>query len=46
VISYDYVQQADAPDSVRSTVTAMFVTERWPETTYEYRLCETLFDTE
>ena len=45
VIGYDYVRQSATPDPVRTTVTAMFVTERWPETTYECGSCEALFDT-
>ena len=45
VIGYDYVRRSAAPDPIRSTVTAMFVTERWPETTYECESCEALFDT-
>jgi uncharacterized C2H2 Zn-finger protein len=45
VIGYDYVRRSSAPDPIRSTVTAMFVTERWPETTYECGSCEALFDT-
>lgn len=45
VIGYDYVRRSVAPDPVRSTVTAMFVTERWPETIYECGSCEALFDT-
>ena len=45
VIGCDYVQRSAAPDPIKSTVTAMFVTERWPETTYEYRSCEAPFDT-
>ena len=44
VIGYDYVRRAAAPSPVRSTVTAMFVAERWPETTYECGSCEALFD--
>jgi uncharacterized C2H2 Zn-finger protein len=44
VIGYDYVRWSVAPDPVRSTVTAMFVTERWPETTYECGSCKALFD--
>lgn len=43
VIGYEYVRWAAAPDPVRSTVTAMFVTERWPETTYECGSCEARF---
>ena len=45
VIGYDYVRRSAAPDPIRSTVTAMFVTERWPETIYECGSCEALFDT-
>lgn len=45
VIGYDYVRRSVAPDPIRSTVTAMFVTERWPETIYECGSCEALFDT-
>jgi len=45
VIGYDYVRRSDAPDPVQSTVTAMFVTERWPEMTYECGSCEARFDT-
>ena len=45
VIGYNYVRRSDAPDPVRSTVTAMFVTERWPGTTYECGSCEVRFDT-
>ena len=45
VIGYDYVRRSTAPDPIRSTVTAMFVTERWPEMTYECGSCEALFDT-
>ena len=45
VIGFDYVQRSDAPDPIRSTVTAMFVTERWPETTYECGSCGALYDT-
>jgi len=41
----DYVQRSAASDPVRSTVTAMFVTERWTETAYECGSCEALFDT-
>ena len=44
VIGYDDVWRSAAPDPIRSTVTAMFVTERWPETTYECGSCEALFD--
>jgi uncharacterized C2H2 Zn-finger protein len=43
-IGNDHVRRSAAPDSVRSTVTAMFITERWPETTYECGSCEALFD--
>ena len=45
VVGYDYVRRSAAPNPVRSTVTAMLVTERWPETTYECGSCEALFDT-
>ena len=45
VIGYDYVRRSDAPDPVQSTVTAMFVTGCWPETTYECGSCEARFDT-
>ena len=45
VIGYDYVRRSTAPDPVRTTVTAMFVTERRPETIYECGSCEALFDT-
>ena len=45
VIGYDYVRRSAAPDPIRSTVTAMFVAERWPKTTYECGSCEALFDT-
>ena len=45
VIGYDYVRRSAAPDPIRSTVTAMFVTERWHETIYECGSCEALFDT-
>lgn len=45
VIGYNYVRRATAPDPVRSTVTAKFVTERSPETIYECGSCEALFDT-
>lgn len=41
----DYVQRSAASDPVRSTVTTMFVTERWPEIAYECGSCEALFDT-
>ncbi|MBX0325050.1 hypothetical protein EGH21_18640 [Halomicroarcula sp. F13] len=44
VVGYDYVRRGAAPTPVRSTVTAMFVAERWPETTYECGSCEALFD--
>jgi len=44
VIGYDYVRRSAAPGPIRSTVTAMFVTERWPGTTYECGSCEALFD--
>ncbi|GAB7120991.1 hypothetical protein [Natrinema pallidum] len=44
VIGYEYVRRAAAPDPVRSTVTAMFVTEHWPEATYECGSCESRFD--
>jgi len=44
-IGYDYVRRSAAPDPVRSTVTAMFVAKRWPETAYECGSCEALFDT-
>ena len=40
----DYVQRSAESDPVRSTVTTMFVTERWPETAYECGSCEALFD--
>ena len=45
VIGYDYVRRSAAPDPFRSTVTAMFVAEHWPETTYECGSCETRFET-
>ena len=45
VIGYDYVRRSAAPDPIRSTVTAMSVTERWPETTYECGSCRAPFDT-
>jgi len=45
VIDYDYVQRSTAPDPIRSTVTAMFVSEGWPETTFKCGSCEALFDT-
>ena len=33
MIGYDYLPQADALDPAKSTVTAMFVADRYPETT-------------
>jgi len=45
MIGYSYVCRAEAPDPVRSTVTAMFVTERWPRITYECESCEARSDT-
>ncbi|MHC3381804.1 hypothetical protein [Haloarcula sp. H-GB5] len=45
VIGNNYFRRSTAPVPVRTTVTAMFVTERWPETTYKCGSCEALFDT-
>ncbi|WP_408960750.1 hypothetical protein [Natrinema sp. 74] len=44
-IGYEYVRRSAAPDPISSTVTAMFVAERWPEATYEFGSCEARFDT-
>ena len=45
VIGYDYIRRSAASDPIRATVTAMFVTKRWPEITYECGSCGVLFDT-
>jgi len=44
VIGYDYVRRSAAPSPVRSTVTAMLVSERWPDAIYECGSCGALFD--
>ena len=45
VIGYDYVRQADAPDLAKSTVTAIFVADRRPETTVGCGFCGASFET-
>ena len=45
VIGYDYVRQTDAPDPAHSTVTAMFVADRRPDTSVNCGSCGASFET-
>ena len=44
VIDYRYVQRGEAPEPVSTTVTAMFVSEPWPDDTYECGSCGAEFE--
>lgn len=44
VVGYRYVQRSEAPKPVATTVTAMFVREPWPDTTYGCGSCGERFD--
>ena len=44
VIGYRYVQRGEAPEPVSTTVTAMFVSEPWPDDTYECGSCGAEFE--
>lgn len=42
-VGYNSVRQSDAPDPVQTTMTAMFVSEPWPDATHECRSCVKVF---
>ena len=44
VIGYRYVQWSEAPEPASTTVTAMFVSEPWPDDTYECGSCGAEFE--
>ncbi|PAU81477.1 hypothetical protein CK500_14330 [Halorubrum salipaludis] len=44
VLGYRYVTRSEAPEPVATTVTAMFVSEPWPDATYECGSCSREFD--
>ena len=44
VTGYRYVQRGEAPEPVSTTVTAMFVSEPWPDDTHECGSCGAEFE--